>query len=224
MDVISVLVADDQRLFAESLKTLIERYSDDIKVVGTASNGAEAVEMALDTVPDVVLMDVRMPVKNGVEATREILDHGTAVKVLVLSTFDEDDYVENALRYGASGYLLKDISPTELIASIRAIKEGAIQISPSVATKLVDQIHSSSNGQTAAVRGYEYLSNREKEIFKLITKGMGNSQIAGELHLAEQTVRNYVSTIYSKLNVHDRFQIIQLGNEIRPGASGIPEA
>lgn len=214
MKPIKVLIADDQRLFAESLRTLLQRYSEDVSVVGIAANGREAVRRTEVEKPDVVLMDVRMPLLDGVDATREIMERSSDVKVLVLSTFDEDEYVQNALRVGASGYLLKDISPTELIASIRAIKEGTVQISPSVAAKLVEQIHGERNEYTRRIGGYESLSKRERDILRLIIMGYGNAQIAEKLYLAEQTVRNYVSSIYAKLGVHDRFEIIRLGNEL----------
>jgi DNA-binding NarL/FixJ family response regulator len=215
MDNIRVLLADDQKLFAESLRTLIETYAEDIEVVGIASDGVEAVQLCEELSPDLILMDVRMPNMDGVEATQKIFEKTTSVRIMVLSTFDEDEYVKTALHYGASGYLLKDISPTELIASIRAIIEGAIQISPSVAEKLVDRIYYKTENHESNLSWYNTLSNREKEIFKLVSKGYGNRQIAEELFIAEQTVRNYVSSMYSKLGVNDRFQIIRLANSLK---------
>lgn len=211
---INVLVADDQKLFAESLRTLIQTYAQDMEVIGIADDGKNAVALTEELQPDVVLMDVRMPNMDGVEAAKIIIKRFPNIRVMMLSTFDEDEYVKEALHCGAAGYLLKDISPTELIASIRAIMEGAIQISPSVAEKLVDQIYQKRDGKNPSLSWYHTLSKREKEIFKLISKGYGNKQIAQELYIAEQTVRNYVSNIYSKLNVNDRFEIIQLANNL----------
>ena len=214
-DKIRVLLADDQRLFTESMRTLIGNYAEDIEVVGIAATGAEAVQLAERLRPEVILMDVRMPVMDGVEATERILTKFPQIRIMMLSTFDEDEYVRAALHHGAAGYLLKDISPTELIVSIRAIKEGAVQISPSVASKLVEQLYERQGKMSQGIEWYQTLSQREKEIFMLISKGYGNAQISQELCIAEQTVRNHVSTIYSKLGVQDRFQIIQLANKIR---------
>ncbi len=213
-DKIRVLLADDQKLFTESIRTLIESYAEDIEIVAVATNGAEAVKLAQRFKPQVILMDVRMPEMNGVEATRRILAEFPSTRIMILSTFDEDEYVREALHLGAAGYLLKDISPAELIASIRAIKEGAVQISPSVATKLVDQLYRREGAAPAQLEWYDALSQREKEICAMIAKGHGNKQIARELSIAEQTVRNHVSSIYSKLGIKDRFQIIQLANKL----------
>ncbi|GAB6089944.1 response regulator [Spirochaeta dissipatitropha] len=214
-----ILIADDQQLFAESLRTFITNYADDLEVVGLAMDGAEAVKRASELQPDIILMDVHMPGTNGVEATRQLRTLHPEIKVIMLSTFDEDEYVRQALSYGASGYLLKDISPTELIASIRALQSGVLQISPQVAAKLIQGLHDDSRSTMKKVaeefEWFESLTRREREIFTLIATGYDNLQIAEKLCLAEQTVRNHVSMIYSKLDVHDRFQIIQLANKIR---------
>ena len=211
---IRVLIADDQMLFTESIRTLIGNYAEDIEIVGIATNGAEAVQLAERLQPQVILMDVRMPGMDGVQATEQILKKFPQIRIMMLSTFDEDEYVRAALHHGAAGYLLKDISPTELIASIRAIKEGAVQISPSVAAKLVEQLYEGQGKMSQGIEWYQTLSHREKEIFMLISKGYGNAQISQELCIAEQTVRNHVSTIYGKLGIKDRFQIIQLANQL----------
>jgi DNA-binding NarL/FixJ family response regulator len=215
---IRVLLADDQRLFTESICTLISNYAEDIEIIGIAATGAEAVRLAETLQPQVILMDVRMPGMDGVKATEKILKSFPQIRIMMLSTFDEDEYVKEALHQGASGYLLKDISPTELIASIRAIKEGSVQISPSVAAKLVEQLYERPGKMSKAIEWYETLSQREREIFMLISKGYGNKQISQELCIAEQTVRNHVSSIYGKLGIEDRFQIIQLANQL--GRSG----
>lgn len=219
MGPIRVLIADDQSLFLESLSTCLRNYAEDIEVVGLARNGAEAVEKAVELGPDVVLLDVHMPIMDGVEATERIARERPGVKILILSTYDEDDYVRKALGYGASGYLLKDISPTELIASIRALKSGAVQISPQIISKLMRGLAAEEptpvRKLAEKLEWFESLTRREREIFTLIATGYDNSQIAEELRIAEHTVRNHVSMIYSKLDVQDRFQIIQLANKIR---------
>jgi len=215
----TVLIVDDQQLFAESLRTFITNYADDLVVIGLARNGRHALELAESQPPDIVLMDVHMPEMNGVEATRRFRDRYPQTKVLVLSTYDEDEYVRQALTFGASGYLLKDISPTELIASLRALQSGVLQISPQIAAKLVQGLHDDSRDTMERIaeefEWFESLTRREREIFALIATGYDNEQIAERLGIVEQTVRNHVSIIYSKLNVHDRFQIIQLANKIR---------
>jgi Response regulator containing a CheY-like receiver domain and an HTH DNA-binding domain len=222
MDSIRVLIADDQSLFLESLSTFLHNYAEDIEVVGLAKNGEEALAKAAEAKPDVVLMDVHMPVMDGVEATGKLIAAQPGVKILILSTYDEDEYVRKALSLGASGYLLKDISPTELIASIRALKGGAVQISPQIVQKLMQSLVqegpsslSPASEVAEKLEWFESLTKREREIFGLIATGYDNTQIAESLHLAEHTVRNHVSTIYSKLEVQDRFQIIQLANKIR---------
>jgi len=219
MDRIRVIIADDQSLFLESLSTCLRNYAEDIEVVGLARNGAEASRRAAELDPDVVLMDVHMPVMDGVEATERLVREKPGIKILILSTYDEDEYVRKALGFGASGYLLKDISPTELIASIRALKSGAVQISPQIISKLMRGLSAEEPSPVRALaerlEWFESLTRREREVFTLIATGYDNSQIAQELHLAEHTVRNHVSMIYSKLEVQDRFQIIQMANTIR---------
>jgi DNA-binding NarL/FixJ family response regulator len=219
MDTIRVLIADDQSLFLESLSTFLHNYAEDIQVVGLAKNGAEALEKAAELKPDIVLMDVHMPVMDGVEATGRLIESQPGVKILILSTYDEDEYVRKALKLGAAGYLLKDISPTELIASIRALKSGAVQISPQIVAKLMQSFVAEEPSPVHVLaeklEWFESLTRREREIFTLIATGYDNAQIAASLHIAEHTVRNHVSMIYSKLEVQDRFQIIQLANKIR---------
>jgi len=219
MEKIRLLIVDDQVLFLESLSTFLRNYAADIEVVGLARNGSEALEKAAVLHPDIVLMDVHMPVMDGVEATGRLLASQPGIRILILSTYDEDEYVRSALKLGAAGYLLKDISPTELIASIRALKAGAVQISPQVVAKLMRSVLSEEPSPVRDIAGrlewFESLTRREREVFTLIARGYDNAQIAEELHMAEHTVRNHVSMIYSKLGVQDRFQIIQLANKIR---------
>jgi DNA-binding NarL/FixJ family response regulator len=206
---LKILLADDQILFAESLRTFLNNYAGDMTVAGIAKNGKEAVAMAGEHRPDIILMDIRMPEMDGVEAVRQIRRHWPEIKIIMLSTYHEDELVRSALLAGASGYLLKDISPTELIAAIRALKSGIMQISPEIARALVA-------GQSGGGGPFEWLNDltpREREIFTLIATGYDNEQIASTLNLAVQTVRNQVSTIYSKLGVKDRFEIIRLANK-----------
>lgn len=217
MEKIRLLIVDDQILFLESLSTFLRNYAADIEVVGLARNGSEALEKAAALHPDIVLMDVHMPVMDGVEATGKLIASQPGIRILILSTYDVDDYVRRALKLGAAGYLLKDISPTELIASIRALKAGAVQISPQVVAKLMSSVLSEEPSAEREIRleWLESLTRREREVFALIARGCDNAQIGEELHMAEHTVRNHVSMIYSKLGVQDRFQIIQLANKIR---------
>jgi DNA-binding NarL/FixJ family response regulator len=219
MEKIRLMIVDDQVLFLESLSTFLRNYAEDIEVVGLAKNGREALETAPALRPDVILMDVHMPVMDGVEATGRLIEALPGVRILILSTYDEDEYVHKALKRGAAGYLLKDISPTELIASIRALKGGAVQISPQIVAKLMRSViaEEPSPAREIAERleWFKSLTPREREVFTLIATGYDNAQIAEELHMAEHTVRNHVSMIYSKLGVQDRFQIIQLANKIR---------
>jgi DNA-binding NarL/FixJ family response regulator len=219
MERIRVVIADDQSLFLESLSTFLHNYAEDIDVVGLARNGVEVLEKAAELRPDIVLMDVHMPVMDGVEATGRLMESQPGVKILILSTYDEDEYVRKALKLGAAGYLLKDISPTELIASIRALKSGAVQISPQIVAKLMQSFVAEEPSQVRRLaeelEWFESLTRREREVFTLIATGYDNAQIAASLRIAEHTVRNHVSMIYSKLEVQDRFQIIQLANKIR---------
>ncbi len=216
---IRILIVDDQTLFTESLKTYIHNYADDIQVAGVATNGKEALLQCKVLQPDLILMDVHMPEMNGVEATKRILQKYPALKIIMLSTYDEDDYVREALQYGAAGYLLKDLSPTELIASIRAVSGGVSQISPSLLKNLMQSFHQEETTMAEHLGEQEQwiskLTKREKEIFFLIATGCDNEQIAQELYISEGTVRNHVSTIYAKLEIDNRFQIIQLANKIR---------
>ncbi len=218
---LKLLLVDDQRMFAESLETFLKNYAQDMEVVGIASNGKEACDFALAGKPDIILMDVRMPVMNGVEAVEKIKQMQPNIKIIMLSTYDEDEFVRSALSKGASGYLLKDISPTELIFSIRALNSGMIQISPTVAQKLIQQTYVENknplDGKEAreAFPWLDTLTAREREIFALLAMGKDNDQICQDLNLSPQTVRNRVSTIYSKLEVKDRFEIIQLANRLK---------
>ena len=225
MNIVKLLLVDDQSLFTESLKTFLSNYAPDIQVLACLSNGREAVNFVLkQEKPAVVLMDVNMPEMNGVEAVKIIKSKFPEIKIIMLSTYDEDEFVRTALLAGASGYLLKDLSPTELIMSIRAVNSGVLQISPSIAQKLIQKkfVDDSPEKEEDGFEGvnkdnFEYLkclTKREREIFALIATGHDNNEIANHFNLALQTVRNQVSIIYSKLAVKDRFEIIKLANKI----------
>lgn len=221
MKKLKLMLVDDQKMFAESLKMFLTNYAEDMEVITIASNGKEAVDFIAESYdsPDIVLMDVRMPVMDGVQAVEIIKKRWPFIKTIMLSTYDEDEYVRQALLKGASGYLLKDISPTELILSIRALNSGMIQISPSIAQTLVrktymDDSDSSSQNNDKNFEYLKTLTAREREIFTMLATGHDNEQIASSLSLSHQTVRNHVCTIYSKLGVKDRFEIIQLANKV----------
>jgi len=173
-------------------------------VVGTACDGAEAVEMTGLKKPDLVLMDLKMPGVNGIEATRRIRAHYPGIKVLVLTTYDDDQWVFDAIRAGASGYLLKDTSREEIIRAIRGTLEGKSFIDPGVAGKLLDQVASKQVQPETLLTGK--LTEREVDVLRLIARGMNNTEIAAHLHLSEGTVRNHVSAILTKLEVADRTQ------------------
>jgi DNA-binding NarL/FixJ family response regulator len=232
---LKILLADDQMLFAENLRTFLTNYAEDMNVVDIAPDGREALAMAQKYRPDVILMDNRMPEMDGVEAVKEIKKILPEIKIIMLSTYKEDNFVHSALKAGASGYLLKDISPTELIAAIRALVSGVVQISPEIVRQMVQQRYNpqpllkipnrenrnqpdTPNENAISKENFEWLSeltHREREIFTLLAIGYDNEQIAEKFNLAIQTVRNQVSTIYSKLGVKDRFEIIRLANKTK---------
>ncbi|MDA3948423.1 MAG: response regulator transcription factor [Spirochaeta sp.] len=247
-----VLLVDDQRLFVESLRVFMNTRAQDLSVVGVAYNGTDGVAMAEKLKPDLVVMDVRMPGMDGVEASRILAERMPSTRVLMLTTFDDDSYVFEALKNGAVGYLLKDLDPAELVEAMRAAISGSVQISPQIATRLVSAVSSygdrSPVGERAGDPGrsestapsgpretgdhnadvmggdlaeagtevngtadeyWELLSRREREIVPLIARGLDNHEIAEELNLAQQTVKNHLSTIYEKLETHSRVHLIR---------------
>ena len=220
---IRILLADDQVLFVESLRTVLETRAQDFEVVGVAFSGREAIQLVMEKHPDIILMDVRMPEMDGVEATKIIHETYPDVHVLMLTTFDDDEYVVEALNHGAAGYVLKDMPPAELIVSLRAVCKGSIIISPQVANKLLrirEGEGKQEDGAEARPRPPDgsflrYLSRREIEILRLIGTGADNAHIARKLSIAEQTVKNHVSVIYSKLHVHNRMQAMKLANSLK---------
>ncbi len=220
---INILLADDQILFLESLKSVVESRAEDIKVVATASNGHEAVDKVAEFSPDVALLDVRMPEMDGVEAAKQIHQEYPDVSIVMLTTFDDDEYVRDALSYGALGYLLKDIPPKKLIASIRAVKEGSVMMAPSIAKKLIRQVsvepakspEEEKEKKEEKPQWLKDLSRRELEVLKLLAEGYDNRQISEQLCIAEQTVKNHVSEIYSKLGTHSRIKTMKMVQKIQ---------
>jgi DNA-binding NarL/FixJ family response regulator len=208
MKPIDVMIVDDQRLFVESLKKLLEYDSPEIQVSSLAYSGEEAIENIGVHKPDVILMDIRMKDMDGVEATRKILGIYPEMKVLILTMFEDDEHVHKALKAGARGYLLKDIPSEELTAGIKAVASGSVLISPQIVQKLVSHEHLRSDDLHI-----EDFSKREVDVLRLILQGRDNQQIADELFLSEQTIRNYISGIYSKCHVKKRAHLIRKINE-----------
>jgi len=204
-----ILIADDQNLFAESLKAILESSSDDYAVCGLAENGREAVDAAEELKPHLVLMDVRMPVMDGVSATRILKTKHPELKILMLTTFEDDEYVREALRFGASGYLLKSISTKELLASIQAALTGALQLDHRVVQALVRQTDEAV-GASAPPAWFDELTRKERQVLSLLVGGFHNEEIAERVCMASQTVRNYISRIYDKLGTADRVSTVRL--------------
>ncbi len=205
-NLIRVLLVDDQRLMRVGLRTLIELESD-LDVAGEAEDGLQAVIAYRDLGPDIVLMDVRMPNLNGVEATRRIKADWPEANILILTTFDDDEYIFEGLRAGASGYLLKDVSGKELADAIRTVAKGGTLIAPSVARKVVSEFaRLKPASETSSDSLPDPLSEREIEILQVLAQGHTNKEIADQLYLAEGTVKNYVTSILQKIGARDRTQ------------------
>ncbi len=198
-----VIICDDQALIRDSLGMLLN-LERNIEVIGTAEDGAEAVELVEEHRPDLVLMDLKMPGMNGIEATRRIRAQYPEVKVLVLTTYDDDEWVFDAIRAGASGYLLKDTPREEVIKAVRGTVEGRSFLDPSVAGKLMGQVASQQTQPATLIT--DKLTDREVDVLQLLARGFTNADIAARLYLSEGTVRNHVSAIFAKLNVTDRTQ------------------
>jgi DNA-binding NarL/FixJ family response regulator len=207
---ISLLIADDQRLMRDGLRTLLELEAD-FRVAGEAENGQDALEKYAALQPDVVLMDIRMPVMDGVEAIRRLRAAAPGARVIILTTFDDDETVFEGLRAGALGYLLKDVSGEELADAIRTVARGGALIDPSITRKVVAEF---TRMASPAARLDEPLSRREVEILRLLAEGQTNREIAARLYLAEGTVKNYVSNILSKIGARDRTQAALRAREL----------
>jgi len=198
-----VVICDDQAIVREGLELLL-KLEKDISVVGLAQDGAEAVELVKKTSPDLVLMDLKMPGLNGVEATRRIHTAYPEVKVLVLTTFDDDEWVFDAIRAGASGYLLKDTAREKVIVAVRGTLAGKSYVDPGVAGKLIDRVANQQEQPESLITNR--LTEREVDVLRLIGRGFSNAEIAARLNLSEGTVRNHVSAIFAKLEISDRTQ------------------
>jgi DNA-binding NarL/FixJ family response regulator len=218
---VRVLIADDQALVREGLSMIVEAQ-EDMEVVGHAGNGADAVDEALRLSPDVILMDIRMPVLDGIAATRALLESAgqNAPRVVVLTTFSLDEYVLEALRAGASGFLLKDAPRAELLDAIRAAARGDALISPSVTRPLIEELIRRASPAPSAPAVLEQLTPRELEVLRLVGQGLSNAELAIELVVSEGTVKTHVSRILMKLGLRDRVQAVVLAYEtglISPG-------
>jgi DNA-binding NarL/FixJ family response regulator len=200
---VRTLIADDQTLFRVGLARLLEE-DERVEIVGLAGDGAEAVKLAGSLKPDVVLMDLKMPNLDGIEATREIVSMHPGVKVLLLTTFEADNHVIQALKAGASGYILKDSRPDSIVSSLLAVMAGERVMASAVANRVLEML----TGMTTPKDFYDGLTGREVEILKLLASGMANKQIAYKLKISEKTVRNHVSNMYEKLNIYDRSQAV----------------
>jgi len=200
---IKVLICDDQAIIRDGLEMLL-KLERDIQVVGLAQDGAQAVELAAERAPDLALMDLKMAGMNGVEATRRIRAQHPEIRVLVLTTYDDDAWLFDALRAGACGYLLKDTPREKVIEAVRGAVAGKSYLDPAVAGKLIQQVSAEQPRPAAAVA--EKLTEREMDVLRLLGRGLNNTEIAAQLHLSEGTVRNHVSAFFTKLNVSDRTQ------------------
>jgi DNA-binding NarL/FixJ family response regulator len=225
---ISVLLADDQPLLRRGFRMILEAEGD-LTVVAEAGDGAEAADLAHGYAPDVVLMDIRMPGTDGIEATRRITAADTRVRVLVLTTFDLDEYAFGALRAGASGFLLKDVRPAELVAAIRTVAAGDAVVSPRVTRRLLEEyaqvLPLSSAQQEQAYPHLSALTEREREVLVAVAHGLSNAEIAARLYVSEATVKSHVGRILAKLELRDRVQVVVLAYEtglIRPGTRPAP--
>jgi DNA-binding NarL/FixJ family response regulator len=217
--VIRILVADDQPLVRGGFKMILEERAD-LDLVGEAATGEQAVELARELDPDVILMDVRMPSLDGVEATRRLVDGGSRAKILVLTTFDLDEYVYAAVRAGASGFLLKDVQPAELVDAIRVVAAGNSLFGPAATQRLVERFTQAPQARETASPALDALTDRERDILRLLAQGNSNAELAERLYLSEATVKTHVSAILRKLGVRDRVQAVITAYEaglVRPG-------
>jgi DNA-binding NarL/FixJ family response regulator len=208
-----VVLADDQALVRGGFRMILDARPD-IEVVGEAGNGAEAVEIVERLRPDVVLMDVRMPEVDGIEATRRIVASGSPARVIVLTTYDVDDSVFAALRAGASGFMLKDVRPAELVEAIRVVAQGDALLAPSVTRRLLDRFADSLPGPAAPMPDLAELTERETEVLRLVALALSNAEIAERLVVTEATVKTHVSSILRKLGLRDRVQAVVLAYDI----------
>jgi DNA-binding NarL/FixJ family response regulator len=216
---IGVLIVDDQELVRAGFRMILEVQAD-IEVVGEAGDGAQAIEAAQALDPDVILMDVRMPGTDGIEATRRLLAAGSRARVLMLTTFDADEYVYEAMKAGASGFLLKNAPPAQLVAALRATAAGEAQLAPAIVQRMVEEFVRRPAPGTTRPAALDKLTDRETEVLKLLARGLSNSEIANTLFLSEATIRTHVSRILAKLDLRDRTQAVVVAYEsglVQPG-------
>jgi DNA-binding NarL/FixJ family response regulator len=221
---IRTLIADDQPIVRGGLRTILEAQ-DDIEVVAEAAHGAEAVELARTRKPDVVLMDIRMPVLDGIQATRRLLDSGAASRVLILTTYGLDEYVYEALKAGASGFLLKTESPERLVDAVRTIAAGDALLAPEITRRLIDRFLTAPAPSPGPPPALADLTSRELELLKHLAQGLSNAEIAQTLYISEGTVKTHVARILFKLELRDRVQAVVFAYEcglVRPGTAKTP--
>jgi len=220
---IRVLLVDDQAVVRAGFRALLE-LNDGMSVVGEAANGHEAVEAARRSRPDVVLMDVRMPVVDGIEATRRIVGDPDLpeVRVLVLTTFEIDEYVFEALRAGASGFLLKDVEPADLVAAVRLVAEGRSLLDPAVTRRVIDEFTRTRAPEPIGLERLDPLTDREREVLALVGAGLGNEEIARKLFMSPLTAKTHVNRAMAKLHVRDRAQLVIIAFETGLAQVGRP--
>jgi DNA-binding NarL/FixJ family response regulator len=209
---IRVLICDDQALVRAGFRSILEARPD-VEVVGEAENGAEAVALAERRAPDVILMDIRMPVLDGVDATRRLVADGSPARILVLTTFDLDEYVHAAIRAGASGFLLKDVTPAKLLEAIRIVAAGDALLAPSVTRRLLERFATTLPQRDVSSEALAGLTARETEVLRLLAGGLSNAEIATELVVSEATVKTHISSVLRKLGLRDRVQAVILAYE-----------
>jgi DNA-binding NarL/FixJ family response regulator len=218
---IRVLLCDDQALVRSGFRLILEAR-EDIEVVGEAEDGREVIELAQRVDPDVILMDVRMPNVDGVEATRRLVAGGSRARILILTTFDLDEYVYEAIRAGASGFLLKDVHPPQLADAIRVVAAGEALLAPTVTRRLLDRFaHTLGDADEKPPPELDSLTDRELEVLKLLAGGLSNAELAQRLFLSETTVKTHISSVLRKLHLRDRVQAVVLAYEaglVRPGS------
>ena len=218
---VTVAIVDDQPLIRTGLRTMIE-HAPDLELVGEAADGEQAVDLARRHLPDVMLMDIRMPVLDGIEATRKITTDAalTGVRVVVLTTFDVDDYVHSAIRAGASGFLLKDAPPEDVIDAIRVVARGDALLAPSVTRRIIEELAARPDPARVVTPQLDVLSGREREVLTLVGRGLSNTEIGEQLYVSPATAKTHVSHVMTKLFARDRAQLVVMAYEsglIRPG-------
>jgi DNA-binding NarL/FixJ family response regulator len=217
--VIRVVLADDQALVRGGFRMILEAQSD-IEVVAEADDGVQAVRQVRATAPDVVLMDVRMPLMNGIEATAEVARRSPDTRVLILTTFDLDEYVYDAVTAGASGFLLKDVAPAELVHAVRVVAGGDALVAPAITRRLLEQFVARPKPGARSPQALEHLTDRELEVLRHVARGLPNAEIAEQLHLSHATVKTHMTRILAKLGLRDRAQAVVAAYEsglVQPG-------